>query len=229
MMNILDIRQISHLAAWDAQLAGDLVPVCRRQIFLVNESLLKLKDLGVGEGCSGFPLLLCIAFFPQLDLIWEMKHIINLFGQVVLDDDWFCVHSVQSRHPSLMTGRCPWSQVTTSQSEARIVTRLTNQRPGLLMTHHYPGLVIVSCQVKHKLIKRPAQRLLWFLWFLVSWLWMTSEQGGRLSNCIVISVMKIDRTLIELANHHQQPGWAQQKHRNTSNITPHWMSCSIWK
>ena len=94
------------------------------------------------------------------------------------------------------------------------------------MTHHYPGLVIVSCQCQVKLMKMPAQRLLWFSDFLWA-LWMTSEQGGRLSNCIVISVMKIDRTLIELANHHQQPGWAQQKHRNTSNITPHWMSCSI--
>ena len=80
---------------------------------MVNESLLKLKDLGVGEGCSGFPLLLCIAFFPQLDLIWEGKQIINVFGQVVCwtTIDLVAVDSVQSRHPlpnnrpvSLVTG-----------------------------------------------------------------------------------------------------------------------------
>ena len=40
---------------------------------------------------------------------------------------------------------------------------------------------------------------------------LTSERGGLLSNCIVISVMKIDGTLIELANHHQQPGWHSQQ------------------
>ena len=153
----------AHLAAWDAQLAGDLVPVCWRQIFLVNESLLKLKDLGVGEGGSGFPLLLCITFFPQLDLVWRWKKLLICLVWPLI------VQSPQT----LMTGRCHWSQVTICQSEDRMVTWLTNKKPSLLRTYHYPGLVIVSChvgqllssEVKQKLIKMPAQGLLWFLLF----------------------------------------------------------------
>ena len=215
----------AHLAAWDAQLAGDLVPVCWRQILLVNESLLKLKDLGVGEGGSGFPLLLCITFFPQLDLVWRWNEL--LICLVNLCSGWWGDHwfGVQSRHPpTLITGRCHWSQVSICQSEDRVVTWLTNKILSLLRNYHYPGLVIVRvtsgsyCQVKwsRNWSRCQDQGLLWFLWFLVSSAqWMTSERGGRLSNCVVISVMKIDRTLIELANHHQQPGWAQQKHRNT--------------
>ena len=163
----------AHLAAWDAQLAGDLVPVCWRQIFLVNESLLKLKDLSVGEGGSGFPLLLCITFFPQLDLVWKWNEslicLVNLCSG--WGDHWLCV---QSRHPqTLITGRCHWSQVTIGQLEDWMVTWLTNKKPSLLRTYHYPGLVIVSChvgqllssEVKQKLIKMPAQGLLWFLLF----------------------------------------------------------------
>ena len=50
---------------------------------------------------------------------------------------------------------------------------------------------------------------------------LTSERGGLLSNCIVISVMKIDGTLIELANHHQQPGWHSQQ---PAASTPHTFS-----
>ena len=50
---------------------------------------------------------------------------------------------------------------------------------------------------------------------------LTSERGGLLSNCIVISVMKIDGTLIELANHHQQPGWHS---RQPAASTPHTFS-----
>ena len=83
---------------------------------------------------------------------------------------WWLSTLSRADTPSLITGRCHWSQVTISQSEGRTVTRLTNKRPGLLRTHHYPGLVIVSChigqllssEVKQKLIKMPAQWLLWF-------------------------------------------------------------------
>ena len=53
---------------------------------------------------------------------------------------------------------------------------------------------------------------------------LTSERGGLLSNCIVISVMKIDGTLIELANHHQQPGWHSQ--RPAGQHTPHILTTS---
>ena len=53
---------------------------------------------------------------------------------------------------------------------------------------------------------------------------LTSERGGLLSNCIVISVMKIDGTLIELANHHQQPGWHSQQ--PAGQHTPHILTTS---
>ena len=53
---------------------------------------------------------------------------------------------------------------------------------------------------------------------------LTSERGGLLSNCIVISVMKIDGTLIELANHHQQPGWHSQQ--PAWQHTPHILTTS---
>lgn len=158
----------AHLAAWDAQLAGDLVPVCWRQILLVNESLLKLKDLGVGEGGSGFPLLLCITFFPQLDLVWRWNEL--LICLVNLCSGWWGDHwfGVQSRHPpTLITGRCHWSQVTIGQSEDMVVTWMTNKKLRLLRTYHYPGLVIVPChigqllssEVKQKLIKMPGSRI----------------------------------------------------------------------
>jgi hypothetical protein len=42
----------------EAQLTRDLVPVCRRQILLVQESLLQLEDLVVGKRCARLPLLL---------------------------------------------------------------------------------------------------------------------------------------------------------------------------
>lgn len=47
-----------YLCIWQSKGSSYFVPVCWRQIFLVKESLLQLKDLVVGEGCAGFPLLL---------------------------------------------------------------------------------------------------------------------------------------------------------------------------
>lgn len=175
----------------------------------------------------------------------KMKRMINLLFQLCSGwyDHWFVVHtlcrSVQSRHPPfLMTGRCHWSQVTTSQSEDRVVTWLTNQKPSLRRTYHYPrsGYCLVShravmyCHVKwsRNWLRCQLKDCYDSLWFLVSSAqWMTSERGGRLSNCVVISVMKIDRTLIELANHHQQPGWAGVGTAETQEHIQHHTSLNV--
>ena len=47
-----------HLGIAQAELRGDLVAVRRRQVLLVQEPLLQLKDLLVGKGRPAFPLLL---------------------------------------------------------------------------------------------------------------------------------------------------------------------------
>ena len=106
---------------------------------------------------------------------------------------------------SLIPGRCHWAQVTISQSEDMTVTRLTNKRPGLLRTHHYPGLVIVSChigqllssEVKQKLIKMPAQWLLWFPLISCELCCAVGWQVSKAGACLTVSSLVLWR-LIEL-------------------------------
>ena len=59
----------THLSSRESQCGGDLVSVRWRQILLVKESLFKLKYLMVGEGCSGFSLLLAADLLPQLEFV----------------------------------------------------------------------------------------------------------------------------------------------------------------
>lgn len=47
-----------HLGVGQAQGGGDLVAIGRGQVLLVEETLLQLKDLVVGEGGAGLALLL---------------------------------------------------------------------------------------------------------------------------------------------------------------------------
>lgn len=68
--------QSTHLRVREAQRGRDLVPVRRGQILLVQEPLLELEDLRVGEGGPRFPLLLWLGPVReqvQMGLLWVNK------------------------------------------------------------------------------------------------------------------------------------------------------------
>lgn len=174
----LDIRQIS--AWWEVSSPDRLKSqVCRRSrpcLLATNISGKWISSQAQRSECWWRRFWISSSslhyFLSSARSCLKMKRVINLFGQFMFWMGWPLI--VQSRHPqTLMTGRCHWSQVTIGQSEDRMVTWLTNKKPSLLRTYHYPGLVIVSChvgqllssEVKQKLIKMPAQGLLWFLLF----------------------------------------------------------------
>ena len=60
------------LAARQAQGGGDLVPVGRGEVLLVQEPPLQLEYLVVGEGSAGLPLLLRHRVLPQLQLVCKV-------------------------------------------------------------------------------------------------------------------------------------------------------------
>jgi len=57
-----------HLRVAQAELRGDLVAVGRRQVLLVQEPLLQLEDLVVGEGGARLALLLCV-LLPRVEQV----------------------------------------------------------------------------------------------------------------------------------------------------------------
>ena len=67
---LMSMDRDSNLCIGKAELGGDLVSVRRRQILLVQEPLLQLEDLVVGESRPGLPLLLGRLLRRERQLRW---------------------------------------------------------------------------------------------------------------------------------------------------------------